>query len=249
MSALPETPSAVSTRDASIDRSWQPRDTATPPLTASARAHQPRPQALPRPLSERQRAVYRRRRIVAAVLLLVVTTLVVLGVRGLVSFVTGLLAPAEAVAAPVVAADDPVRVALTPGGQGLPMSPIGVDDRGLVEPPAGEAVWFTGLDRVTPGDLGTAIIVGDVAGEDGAPTAFAEVASLAEGDRVVVTFGDGVTLELDVVSASLVDRGDLESSEVLWGAQSDTRRVALVTSDEVTDGDASGTFLAVAELG
>lgn len=217
-----------------------------PPAAASGA---PRPG--PRPPSARQRAIYRRRRILAALLLLAVIGLAFLGVQAVATAVSALTGPTRASAGtpPVVAADDPVRLTVPAGTAGLPLSPVAVQERALVDPPEGQAVWYVGGDRVTPGELGTAVIVGDVTDDDGAPTSFADVTSLTEGDRVVVTFGDGVTLELDVVSASVVDPRELESSEVVWGTQAETRRVALVTSDEMTDGDVTGRFLAVAELG
>lgn len=206
-----------------------------------------------RPLSARQRAVYRRRRIGAALVALALLSLLVLGAQAVPTLIAGVASPAEAVvpAAPQAAAESPVQLGMPVTGSSLPLSGREVDERGLLDPPAGEAVWLTGHDRVTPGQLGTAVIAGRASGEDGEPTAFSGVTTLTEGDRVVVTFGDGVTLELDVVSTAVVDRGGLESSDLLWGDQRQTRRVALVTSDEVAgaDGDSHGSFVAVAELG
>jgi len=243
VSALPQAPLVEETLTEPVGRPrWAPDPSH--PDEAHVRTAPVR-----RPVSARQRAVYRRRRIVAAALLLLLIALVVVGVRGLTALVSSLVSGPTAAPVHEAAPDDPVQVAMRAGGSGLPLSPVGVDGRGVVDPPEGEAVWYAGGDRVRPGALGTAVIVGDVAAGDGTPTSFAEVTSLTEGDRVVVTFGDGVTLELDVVSASLVDRRQLESSDLVWGDQADTRRIALVTSEEVTDGDDRGTFLAVAELG
>lgn len=208
---------------------------------------------LRRPPSEEQRAVYRRRRIGAAVVALVLVLLLALGLQAAVSTVASLVSPAEAAApaVPASAGATPVTLGLSGADLNLPLSDGGTDKPGQIDPPEGEAVWYAGHDRVVPGQVGTAVIAGRAAGEDGQPTDFAQVTSLNEGDRVVVTFRDGVTLELDVVSTSLVDRKDLQSSELLWGDQRETRRVALVTSDEVTDdqGDSRGTFVAIAEMG
>ncbi|MCK0111430.1 class F sortase [Ornithinimicrobium sp. F0845] len=252
MSALPETPLVEESLGEPVGQVLRteepsPAQPVTEPSLAQAVTE---PTPVRRPVSARQRAVYRRRRIVAAVLVLVLTVLLVLAVQAVTAFISQLATPAEATPAPVaLAADDPVRLAVPVGGSAVHLSPAGVDGRGVIDPPAGEAVWYTGHDRVTPGELGTAVIVGSTADADGDPTPFAGVTSLTEGDRVVVVFGDGVTLELDVVSAALVERDDVESSDLLWGDQSETRRVALVTSDEVSEGDDRGTFLAVAELG
>ncbi|QDO89257.1 class F sortase [Ornithinimicrobium ciconiae] len=212
-----------------------------------------RPRPVRRPLSAERRALYRRRRIVAGILALLLMLLLVLVIQGAAALLTRLTGPSEAVAAPALlaAADSPVQLSVPAVGVSLPLTGTGVDDRGLINPPAGQAIWYAGHDRVAPGDLGTAVVAGRATGDDGEATPFAKVTSLTEGDRIVVTFGDGVTLELDVVSTALVARSDLESVEVLWDDQRETRRVALVTSDEVADadGDSRGSFLAVAELG
>lgn len=215
-------------------------------------APDPRPQPVRRPLTAHQRAVYRRRRIGAAVVALALLTLAVLGLQAATALIARVAAPAEAAApAPAAGADAPVQLSVPAAGVTLPLSGGGVDERGLIDPPAGEAIWFTGHDRVIPGEVGTAVVAGRATGDGGEPTPFAQITSLNEGDRIVVAFKDGVTLELDVVSTSLVDRRDLESSDLLWGDQAQTRRVALVTSDEVSDsaGNTRGSFLAVAELG
>lgn len=245
MTALRETPLVEPPAD---EPTAHPRGTPPHP-TSSVRELHSRPVA--RPPGARQRAVYRRRRIGAAVVALALLTLAVLGVQAATSLISRVAAPAEAApAAPLAMADGPVQLSMPAAGITMPLSGGGVDGRGLIDPPPGEAIWFTGHDRVAPGQVGTSVVAGRATGDGGEPTPFAQITSLNEGDRLVLTFDDGVTLELDVVTTALVERRDLEASDVLWGDQAETRRVALVTSDEVTDADGNsrGSFLAVAEL-
>lgn len=206
-----------------------------------------------RPISARQRAIYRRRRIAASGVGLVLIGVTALGVQGAHALISGLVSP-EPAAVAVSAADHdgplPVRLDVPAAGISVPLAGAGLSDTGRLDATATTATWYTGHERVSPGKLGTAVVASRAAGQDGQPGAFAGLDALQEGDRVVVTFDDGVTLELDVVSAEVVDPGELQDSEVVWGDQSSTRRVALVTADNVADSDGDkGAFLAVAELG
>lgn len=212
-----------------------------------------------RPISARQRAVYRRRRIAVSGIALVLIGVLTLGVQGAHALISGLIAP-EPAALSLSQADTaitdsdaalPVRLDVPAAGISVPLAGAGLDTKGRIDAHPGSATWYTGHERVTPGELGTAVVAGRVTDGDGQPGAFAEVATIQEGDRVVVTFADGVTLELDVVSTHLVDKDDLQFSDVVWGNQAETRRVALVTADQVLDADGKGrgTFLAVADLG
>lgn len=195
------------------------------------------------PVSPRQRAVYRRRRLAVSGLGLLVVAVLVQGVQGASALIAGAFGGGESATttALVDPRHAPVRIDVPATGLSEPLQVAGLEDTGL-EPPAGKAAWFTGLDRVVPGELGTAVVAAQ-AGEGGA---FAELTTVDEGDRVVITFADGVTLVLDVVATSLIDDDELHDSHLIWGVQHETRRVAVVTPDEVPGQD--GHLLVVAEL-
>lgn len=196
-----------------------------------------------RPVSPRQRAVYRRRRLVVSGLGLLLVAVLVQGVQGVSALIADAFSGAEPASA-ATAVDPsyaPVRIDVPSTGLSEPLEAVGLDDTDL-EPPAGKVAWFTGLDRVVPGELGTAVVAAQ-AGDGGA---FAGLTTVDEGDRVVITFADGVTLVLDVVATRLIDDDELHDSGLIWDAQQETRRVAVVTPDKVPGQD--GHLLVVAEL-
>lgn len=122
---------------------------------------------------------------------------------------------------------------------------------GKVNPAAGDVIWFTGHDRVRPGATGTTVIAGHVINQQG-PDEFAALEQLEEGDGVVVGYPGGEELRFEVTSTSIVDKDELTRSADVWGDNSDTRRVVLVTCDDELgfreDGHRSANFVAVAEL-
>ena len=194
-------------------------------------------------VSRRQRAVYRRRRLAVSGLGLLLVALLVQGVQGASALITGAFGGAEqaTTAAAVDPSYAPVRIDVPATGLSEPLQVAGLDGTDL-NPPAGKVAWFTGLDRVVPGELGTAVVAAQ-AGEGGA---FAGLTRVDEGDRVVITFADGVTLVLEVVATSMIDDDELHDSHLIWGVQKETRRVAVVTPDEVPG--RGGHLLVVAEL-
>lgn len=217
---------------------------SSPPRSPAPRTQRPTTPTR-RPISARQRAVYRRRRIVAAVLALLVLVGLVLGIRAVVVAIAG--GGEEAAAAPPPA-DQAVRMDLPTGGEPIALAPADVNDRGRIDPEPGQAVWYTGHDRVRPGEVGTAVVVGH-AEHDGQPDAFADLAEVSPGQRITITFGDGVTLELDVASTEVLSEEELQASDLVWGPQKDTHRTVLVTSDPVQVGETEGHVVLVGQLG
>src|SRR5690606_11867294 len=115
-----------------------------------------------RPLSARQRAIYRRRRLAVSGLGLILGGVLTLGVPGAHALISGLVAP-DTPAAPVAAealdpSETPVRLDIPTAGISVPLSGAGLTEDGEINPPQGEVTWYTGHDRATPGRLGTAVI-------------------------------------------------------------------------------------------
>ena len=122
---------------------------------------------------------------------------------------------------------------------------------GKVNPAPGQVIWFTGYDRVRPGAAGTSVIAGHVI-SGGQPDSFAALEQLTKGDGVLLSYPGGATLRFEVTSTDIVDKDELTTSAQVWGANTDTRRVVLVTCDDQlgfrTDGHRKANFVAVAEL-
>lgn len=135
-------------------------------------------------------------------------------------------------------------------GLSTKIGPQGLRD-GKVNPRAGEVIWFTGYDRVRPGATGTTVIAGHVI-SGGRADSFAALEQLSKGDGVVLSYPGGARLRFEVTSTDIVDKDELTTSQDVWGDNSDTRRIVLVTCDDElgfrTDGHRKANFVAVAEL-
>jgi hypothetical protein len=107
----------------------------------------------------------------------------------------------------------PVRLAIPAIGLSVPLSTLGLNTDGTVQVPANtvEPGWF----RLgpTPGQLGSAVILGHVDNYTG-PGVFFELRSLASGDRVDVTLADGVTARFAVDSVAMYPKWAFPSDRV-----------------------------------
>ena len=150
------------------------------------------------------------------------------------------------------AADTSTATSLSIPAVGLStsISPQGLRG-GKVNPGPGQVIWFTGNDRVRPGATGTSVIAGHVNNARG-PDTFAALEQLETGDGVVLTYPGGEKLRLEITSTDVVGKDELRTDQSVWGANSDSRRVVLVTCDDQLgfreDGHRKANFVAVAEL-
>ena len=121
---------------------------------------------------------------------------------------------------------------------------------GKVNPPAGSVMWFTGLDRVAPGAVGTSVIAGHVVA-GGEPDRFAELAQVEVGDEIQVTTPEGVPATFTVVRAGVVDKDELTTDQSVWGPNTSVRRLAIITCDDAfgfrDDGHRVANYVVIAE--
>ncbi|MFE0773216.1 class F sortase [Streptomyces sp. NPDC058861] len=117
-----------------------------------------------------------------------------------------LLAPAPAAPGPLPASP-PVRVRVPAVRVDAPVTAVGLDAEGWIEAPPPEddrsAGWFTGA--VTPGERGTAVVVGHV-DAPGGPAVFYELGAVGRGSRVEVLRRDGRTAVFTVYGAEVVPK-------------------------------------------
>jgi hypothetical protein len=138
------------------------------------------------------------------------------------------------------------------GGVGIrtAVDPRGLSADGTISPPKGTVMWFTGYDRVMPGLVGTSVVAGHVA-VDGSPDVFAPLPGVRPGTKVRVGYHDGDVLDLTVVRTEVLAKDELQTDPDVWGANSTTRRVVLITCDDAygfrSDGHRVANFVAVAE--
>lgn len=161
--------------------------------------------------------------------------------------------PADSRRAGESAADDgeeAIGLRIPAVGLSTELSPQGLRG-GKIDPRPHEVIWYTGHDRVAPGEQGTAVIAGHVI-SGGEADEFAALEQLAKGDGVTVSYPSGAELRLEVVSTEIVDKTELQRRPEIGGAHPAKRRVVLVTCDDRLgfreDGHRTANFVAVAEL-
>jgi hypothetical protein len=130
------------------------------------------------------------------------------------------------------------------------VTPRGLSSSGTISPPRGTVMWFTESGRVMPGLVGTSVVAGHVAYDD-VPDVFSTLPELRTGEKVRVGYEDGDVLVLTVTRTGIVDKKGLQTDQDVWGANSTTRRVVLITCDDAlgfrSDGHRVANFVAVAE--
>ncbi|MEU6683177.1 class F sortase [Streptomyces sp. NPDC046832] len=96
-----------------------------------------------------------------------------------------------------------------------PMIPVGLDTDGWVGAPPPEdpnlAGWFTGA--VTPGEKGTAVVVGHVDNQQG-PAVFYGLGALKKGHRVEVARQDGKTAEFEIYGVEVFAKNNFPGDRV-----------------------------------
>nr|WP_128380758.1 class F sortase [Streptomyces cavernae] len=96
-----------------------------------------------------------------------------------------------------------------------PAMPVGLDLEGWVDAPPPEdpnlAGWFTGA--VTPGEKGTAVVVGHVDNQQG-PAVFYGLGALKKGSRVEVPRRDGKTPVFEVYGIEVFDKHNFPGNRV-----------------------------------
>ncbi|MFF4841386.1 class F sortase [Streptomyces collinus] len=120
--------------------------------------------------------------------------------------------PAAPVPLPFAAAD---RVRIPAIRVDAPVTPVGLDANGWVGAPPPEdpnlAGWFTGA--VSPGEKGTAVVVGHVDNKQG-PAVFYGLGALKKGNRVEVLRKDGKTAVFEIYGVEVFAKSDFPSDRV-----------------------------------
>ncbi|MGW3731141.1 class F sortase [Streptomyces sp. NPDC000851] len=109
----------------------------------------------------------------------------------------------------------PDRVRIPAIQVNAPMMPVGLDSAGWVDAPppanANLAGWFTGA--VSPGEKGTAVIVGHVDNHQG-PAVFYGLGSLKRGNRVEVSRQDRRTAVFEIYSIEVFEKNNFPGDRV-----------------------------------
>jgi LPXTG-site transpeptidase (sortase) family protein len=109
----------------------------------------------------------------------------------------------------------PDRVAIPAIQVDAPIMPVGLDADGWVGAPPPEdpnlAGWFTGA--VSPGEKGTAVVVGHVDNKQG-PAVFYGLGALKKGNRVEVSRQDGKTAVFEIYGIEVFEKDDFPGDRV-----------------------------------
>jgi hypothetical protein len=112
-----------------------------------------------------------------------------------------------------VARSLPVTLRIPSIGVTVPLSTLGLNFDGTVQVPSDyqQPGWF----RLgpTPGQVGSAVILGHVDDHKG-PAVFFQIRSLVRGDQVNVTLADGVTAQFAVTSVAMYSKPDFPAQQV-----------------------------------
>lgn len=120
----------------------------------------------------------------------------------------------------------------------------------IINPAEGSLIWFTGADRVFPGERGTAVVAGHVSYE-GRPDIFASLVDLQPGDRLETVDGKDSTLRWEVSAGEVLGKGAVQRDPRVWDDQRRTRRLVLITCDDAygfrDDGHRRANLIVIAE--
>ncbi|MGY5126619.1 class F sortase [Streptomyces nigrescens] len=123
--------------------------------------------------------------------------------------------PPDGPAPPPLPRSAPARVAIPSIEVSAPLLPLGLDaDGSIAAPPAedpGLAGWYA--DAPTPGENGTAVIVGHVDSRSG-PAVFYGLGTLEKGRTIRVTREDGRTAVFEVYGVQVFDKRKFPSRKV-----------------------------------
>lgn len=150
----------------------------------------------------------------------------------------------------VIPSADPTSITIATGQVDGNLAPQGLAADGTINPGRGEIIWFTGNDRVSPGQIGTSVVAAHVVWE-GEPDVFAQIPNVQVGDRVEVGYADGESRSFTVTQAIPVDKDTLARSLTVWGEHPDHARLAIITCDQtqgfLPDGHTASNYVLIAD--
>lgn len=121
---------------------------------------------------------------------------------------------------------EPAQVRIPSIQVDAPIMPVGLDADGWVGAPPPEdpnlAGWFTGA--VSPGEKGTAVIVGHVDNDQG-PAVFYGLGAVKKGSRVEVARGDGKTAVFEIYGIEVFEKNNFPGNRVYGSKGSPELRI------------------------
>ncbi|QLJ03584.1 class F sortase [Streptomyces sp. NEAU-sy36] len=222
----------------------------------------PRPSPPARYAEEEEEEERRRRRAPWGVMALLLLSGLALLRNGSGEFDVGPPQPASAAAPDTRAPGTPAPTGLVPLGFSAvdrvripaidvdaPVTPVGLDASGAVSAPPPDdpdlAGWFTGA--VSPGEKGTAVVVGHVDNKQG-PAVFYGLGALRKGNRVDVLRKDGRTAVFEVYGVEVFSKSNFPGDRVYGSKGAPELRVITCGGDFSKQGGYEGNVVVFARL-
>ncbi|MFI8962201.1 class F sortase [Streptomyces sp. NPDC053493] len=147
-------------------------------------------------------------------------------------------------------ASQPVRVRVPGVRVDAPVTRVGLDAEGWIEAPSpydrNLAGWFTGA--VSPGERGTAVVVGHVDTPGGGRAVFYRLGALARGARVEIARADGRTAVFTVYGTEVVPKDRFPAARVYGSTGRPELRLITCGGPYARDGGYTGNVVVSARL-
>ncbi|HYN67653.1 MAG TPA: sortase [Ornithinibacter sp.] len=132
----------------------------------------------------------------------------------------------------------PRRVVVTTlGGAELvdaTLVPSGLDEDGILAPPAGVAGWYDEKGWPKPGYPGASILAGHINTRATGPDTFAKLPQVRPGARVRVTYSSGDEVDFIVTRSKAVPKEQTPKDDSIWDADNPRPLLRLITCDPTT---------------
>jgi hypothetical protein len=133
---------------------------------------------------------------------------------------------------------EPERVVVTAlGGAELvdaTLVPSGLDEDGILAPPAGVAGWYDEQGWPKPGYPGASILAGHINTRATGPDTFARLPQVRPGARVRVTYSSGDEAEFIVTRSKAVPKKQTPRDDSIWDVDNPRPLLRLITCDPTT---------------
>jgi hypothetical protein len=132
----------------------------------------------------------------------------------------------------------PKRVTVTAlGGAELvdaKLVPAGLDDNGILAPPAGVAGWYDEKGWPMPGHPGASILAGHINTRATGPDTFAKLPQVRPGARIKVTYSTGDEVDFVVTRSAAVPKKQTPKDDTIWDAGNPRPLLRMITCDPTT---------------
>ncbi len=115
-----------------------------------------------------------------------------------------------------------------------PLIPAGLDDEGILAPPAGVAGWYDEKGWPKPGFPGASILAGHINTRKYGPDTFARLPEVRPGAVITVRYSSGDEVEFVATRSKAVPKKQTPKDDSIWDAGNPRPLLRLITCDPTT---------------